>query len=116
RRKLSFRESVNESLHSRANRLIERHATNRKSVCAQFCWNADAIEAAITIDEFGGRDFGEVVIFGRDPKHRHSLDAALRQAISKLHRRKSFVDRVKRPAKQTGLLSRDDRNAIRIAQ
>ncbi len=45
--------------------------------------NGDACKSAIAIDEFGGRDFGKVVIFGRDPKDRHRLDPALRETVSK---------------------------------
>ena len=86
-------------------RLIERDATNRQSFRVQFRGDANAAEAAITIDEFRGRHFSKVVVFSRNPKHGYRSNAALRQAISKLHRRKSFVDCVKRTAEQTGLLS-----------
>ncbi len=52
----------------------------------------------------------EIVIFRGHPKNRHGWNAVLRQFLCNLDGRQSLIDGVSRPAKQSHLLPRNNRN------
>src|SRR5216684_4415870 len=68
---LSFWQSGEQTLQARLDRLIECDPADWYAVRMNFGENTDAAENAITIDDFGFRNFREVVIFGGNPKDRN---------------------------------------------
>ena len=78
--------------------------------------NADARETTIASYEFSRRDLCEIVIFGGDPEDRHSRCTALGKTACEFDRGESFVNRVEGSRKEAGLLARNDRQTIGVAQ
>src|SRR5882672_3764048 len=111
-----FWQGREQTLERRFDGFIEHNPADGQAVRINFGGHRDAAESTVPIYYFGFRDFGKVMIFGSNPKHRDRLDSALSHALSEFYRREGFIDRIERAGEKPGLLSRDDGDAIFFAQ
>ena len=61
-------------------------------------------------------DFGEVVIFGREPEDGDGADAALRERPGEFDGGERFEDRIERSAEEADLLAGDDGDGVGLGE